>query len=119
MRIRILLCSVAALAVGGCTSDLLNVTNPNAPTQGEILNTRAGIVALSIGIQARYADALRDFISTSGLISDEFGAPTGALQSYKDTETGTLVNTYDPVELPWQKHYRTIKSANDLIANAP
>lgn len=118
MRIRILLCSAAALALAGCKSDLLDVSNPNAPTQGEILNTRAGVVALAIGLQARYADGLRDFISTSGLISDEFGAPPGALQSYKDTETGTLVNTYDPVELPWQKHYRTIKTANDLIANA-
>jgi hypothetical protein len=119
MRIRILLCSVAALAVAGCKSDLLDVSNPNAPTQGVVLNTRAGIVAVAVGLQARYADGLRDFISTSGLISDEFGAPTGALQSYKDTETGTLVNTYDPVELPWQKHYRTIKTANDLIVNAP
>ena len=119
MRTRILLCSVAALAVAGCKSDILDVSNPNAPTQGEVLNTRAGVVALAVGLQARYADQLRDFISTSGLISDEFGAPTGALQSYKDTETGTLVNTYDPVELPWQKHYRTIKTANDLIANAP
>lgn len=118
MRKRILLCSVAALAVAGCQSDLLDVTNPNAPTQGNILNTRAGIVALTVGLQSRYADGLRDYISTSGLISDEFGAPTGALQSYKDTETGTLVNTYDPVELPWQKHYRTIKTTNDLIANA-
>lgn len=118
MRTRILLCSVAALAVAGCKSDILDVSNPNAPTQGEILNTRAGIVALAVGLQARYADGLRDYISTSGLISDEFGAPTGALQSYKDTETGHLVNTYDPVELPWQKHYRTIKTANDLIANA-
>jgi hypothetical protein len=118
MRIRILLCSVAALAVTGCKSDLLDVSNPNAPTQGNILGTRAGIVALAVGLQARYADGLRDFVSTGGLISDEFGAPTGALQSYKDTETGTLVNTYDPVELPWQKQYRTIKTANDLIGNA-
>lgn len=119
MRTRILLCSVAALAVAGCKSDILDVSNPNAPTQGVVLGTRAGVVAVAVGLQARYADGLRDFISTSGLISDEFGAPTGALQSYKDTENGQLVNTYDPVELPWQKHYRTIKTANDLITNAP
>ena len=81
MRTRILLCSVAALAVAGCKSDILDVSNPNAPTQGEVLNTRAGVVALAVGLQARYADQLRDFISTSGLISDEFGAPTGAIQS--------------------------------------
>ncbi|HEV2642555.1 MAG TPA: hypothetical protein VGT98_07605, partial [Candidatus Elarobacter sp.] len=95
MRKRILLCSVAALVVAGCKSDLLDVTNPNAPTQGNILNTRAGIVALSVGLQARYADGMRDYVSTGGLISDEFGTPPGALQSYKDTEVGTLVNTYD------------------------
>lgn len=106
----------AASTLTGCN---LDKTNPNAPTQGTIFSTREGILSLAIGVQARYGSGMSSFIFPGGLISDELGTPTGALQSYKDSEVGQLADTYDAVELPWSSHYQTIKSANDLIANAP
>jgi hypothetical protein len=118
MRIAHLASLVAAtVAVASCTLDL---TNPNAPTEKEAFGTREGIVALSVGLQARYAAGMMDFIFPGGLVTDELGATQAALASYKDLETGApLVNTADAVELPWRSHYRTVKTANDLLANAP
>jgi len=106
----------ALLSAAACN---LDKTNPNAPTQSAILTTREGIVSLAVGLQARYGSGLKDYILPGGLISDELGTPPAALQSYKDTETGVLSDTYDPVELPWRSHYATIKTANDLLTNAP
>jgi hypothetical protein len=106
---------VVALSLTGCN---LDKNNPNAPTQGAIFGDRVGIVSLAIGLQARYGAGMSSFVFPGGLISDEFGAPAGALQSYKDAEAGALADTYDAVELPWRSHYQTIKTANDLVANA-
>jgi hypothetical protein len=106
---------VAALSVTSCN---LDKNNPNAPTQDSIFGSRQGIVSLAIGLQARYGAGMSSFVFPGGLISDEFGAPAGALQSYKDAEVGALADTYDAVELPWRSHYQTVKTANDLIANA-
>jgi hypothetical protein len=108
---------LAGLALAaGCS---LDKANPNAPTQDAIFTSRQGIVSLAIGVQARYGAGMSSFVFPGGLISDELGAPTGALQSYKDAETGALADTYDAVQLPWNSHYQTIKTANDLIANVP
>lgn len=106
---------VAAVSITSCN---LDKNNPNAPTQSAIFGSRQGIVSLAIGLQARYGAGMSSFVFPGGLISDELGAPSGALQSYKDAEVGALADTYDAVELPWRSHYQTVKSANDLIANA-
>src|SRR5215207_4545781 len=104
------------MALAGCN---LDKTNPNAPTQTTILGSREGVTALAIGLQARFGSGMSAFIYPGGLISDEFGTPIAALQSYKDAEVGALAETYDAVESPWQTHYQTIKTAHDLIENAP
>ena len=106
----------SAAMLAGCN---LDKTNPNAPSQGTILTSRDGIVALAVGLQGRYATGMAYFIYPGGLISDELGTPIAALQSYKDAEVGALSDTYGAVEDPWTTHYQTIKSADDLIANAP
>lgn len=106
---------VAVVSIAGCN---LDKTNPNAPTQSAIFGSRQGIVSLAIGLQARYGSGMSSFVFPGGLISDELGTPSGALQSYKDAEIGALADTYDAVELPWRSHYQTVKTANDLIANA-
>lgn len=105
----------ALLGVAACN---LDQKNPNAPTGQTVLHTREGIVALAVGMQARYASGMSMFIAPSGTIADEIGAPAGSQQSWKDAEQGTLEDTYQPVTDPWSTHYATIKSANDLLANA-
>lgn len=117
MRTRLSVAAVAgATLLSACDLDL---NNPNVPTEGDVLKTREGIVALAIGLQARYGAGMVDFMFPVGLLTDELGATSGALQSYKDAENNLLLNTYDAVQLPWLSHYRTIKTANDLIVNAP
>jgi hypothetical protein len=106
----------ALVATAGCDLDR---SNPNAPTQNAIFGSRQGIVSLAIGLQARYGAGMSSFVFPGGLISDELGTPSGALQSYKDAEVGALADTYDAVQLPWSSHYQTAKTANDLVANAP
>ena len=49
---------VAALSVAGCK---LDITNPNGPTDAQVLTTRDGMITLSVG--------MRQFYSTSGLES--------------------------------------------------
>lgn len=117
MRTRLSWLLASAVALAACNLDF---TNPNAPTEKEIFNTREGIVALAIGLQARYGAGMVDFVYPGGLVTDELGATPAALPSYKDVEAGAaLVNTFDAVETPWRSHYRTVKTANDLLANAP
>lgn len=96
----------------------LDQTNPNAPTGQTVLHTREGIVALAVGLQARYGSGMSMFIAPAGTIADEIGAPAGSQQSWKDAEQGVLEDTYQPVTDPWSTHYATVKSANDLLANA-
>lgn len=108
--------ALALVALLGSTACDLDRQNPNAPTEEAIFGTRAGIIALAIGLQAGFGAGIDDFVYPGGLISDELGTPTGALQSYKDAELGVLSDTYDAVETPWRSHYQAIKSANDLIA---
>ena len=116
MRTRLPLWLAGTTLVTACNLDL---TNPNAPTEQDILTTREGIVALAVGLQARYGAGMADFVYPGGLVTDELGATLAALPSYKDVEAGNdMINTFDAVETPWRSHYRTIKTADDLLNNA-
>lgn len=116
MRNRHMWLLAGSVTLAACTLDL---TNPNVPTEQDILTSREGIVALAIGLQARYGAGMMDFIYPGALVTDELGATAAALPSYKDVEAGaSMVNTFDAVETPWRSHYRSIKTANDLILNA-
>lgn len=116
MDCRRFICLVIALALPGCD---LDKANPNAPTQDDVLTTRQGIVNLTVGLQARFAGGMADLVYSSGVLTDELGATGGALQGYRDPEIGILQNTYATTTDLWISHYRTIKTANDLIVSAP
>ena len=121
MRIRSLLsrmsvAAVVAVAISLVTGCDLDRRSPNAPTEEDVLATREGVLFLATGLQARFGDGEDDFIYTGGLITDELGATTLALPSYKDTEEGRLVSTYDAVVAPWETHYRTIRQAEEVLA---
>lgn len=116
LRVASMAAATALVTATGCN---LDTTNPNAPTQSTVLTTRDGIVRLAVGLQANWGSQMDDFIFPGGLITDDLGARQGALQSYRDAETGVLLNDYDATRLSWNSHYRTVNAANDLIANAP
>lgn len=108
---------LALLFAGGCDLDL---ENPNAPTEDEILGSADGLIAVAVGMQGQFAGIVEDEVLTSSLITDEWGTPIRALLAYQSLLTGENFDpAYGVVAAPWSGGYRVIKSANTLIAGAP
>ncbi len=85
-----------------------------------MLNTPDGLVTLAVGMQAQYAGAIGDFVLPPSLVTDEWGTTTKSLVAYQSLLTGQNFDaSYGVVLAPWAGAYRTIKSANDLLAHAP
>jgi len=110
--------ALLVLLVGGACD--LDLQNPNAPTEDEVLGSASGMIAVAVGMQGQFAGMVEDYVLTSSLITDEWGTPIRALVSYQSLLTG---ENFDPafgvVEAPWAGGYRVIKSANTLLAGAP
>jgi len=109
---------VLVLFVASCE---LDQTNPNNATDEQVLKTREGIIALSIGIRQNY--------STNGL-SSAMLAPTVTSREMKGvaTFTNTLELEAGGVALPsangiiltyWSAMQRQMQMSENLIANAP
>jgi hypothetical protein len=114
---RLVLCVAAVLAGAACD---LTLANPNAPPAQDVLNTPDGIVALAVGMQAQYASGVGDFLIPPSLTTDEWGTTTRSLIAYQSLLTGNNFDaSYGVVLAPWADAYRTIKSANDLLAHGP
>src|SRR6266508_5978402 len=110
-------CLAILLFVAACD---LNLSNPNAPAESDVLNSVDGIVALAVGMQSQYAGGVADFVLPPSLVTDEWGTTTRSLISYQSLVTGqSFDNSFGVVLAPWADAYRTIKSANDLLVHAP
>ncbi|HEY9517499.1 MAG TPA: RagB/SusD family nutrient uptake outer membrane protein, partial [Gemmatimonadaceae bacterium] len=104
-----------AFAATGCDLDL---ENPNAPPESEVVSSVDGMFALAVGMQGQYATSMDDYLVTNSLATDEWGTQTKALISYQSIFTGdNFDNSYLIVEAPWANSYGTIKSANTILAN--
>ena len=104
---------VVALALGACDLDL---QNPNAPTEDEVLSSIEGVIALAVGMQGQYAGMVEDYVLTSSLVTDEWGTRTRSLISYQSLVTGeNFSEAYGVVLAPWSSAYRVMKSANSLL----
>ena len=109
---------VAVLALGTSACDL-ELTNPNAPTEEEVITNLDGLLAVAVGMQGQYAQAIDDYMVTNSLITDEWGTQTRALISYQSLLTGeNFDRSYGVVEAPWAASYSVIKSANTILAGA-
>jgi len=105
------------LSAGGCDLDL---ENPNAPTEDEILGSPSGLIAVAVGMQGQFSGMVEDQVLTSSLVTDEWGTQIRALLSYQSLLTGENFDpAYGVVEAPWSGAYRVVKSANTLLAGAP
>lgn len=106
---------LTALALGACDLDF---TNPNDASSDVVLTTAEGLIAATVGLQARYSDALDSYVYPAGLLTNELGATSGALPGYYSAEVGEVSALLSalPGDL-WNTHYRTIKSADDIINN--
>ena len=102
----------------------LDITNPNAAPEGEVLSTVAGIRALAIGMQGNFGDALEEAIYIPGLISNELGN-TNATQSttreFQRFPTASANSAIDPTNIDvldlWVKNYVVVKAANQILDN--
>ncbi len=109
---------LAALALGMGACDL-ELTNPNSPTEEEVITDLDGLLAVAVGMQGQYASAIDDYMVTNSLITDEWGTQTRALISYQSLLTGeNFDRSYGVVEAPWAASYSVIKSANTVLAGA-
>jgi hypothetical protein len=116
MRTRTIVALAAVVLLGGCDLDR---SNPNAPTQETTLSSPDGVRAVAVGLQARLGTSTGNFIYAAGLVTDELAAVSAALVTISDAEGGVVTNGAGFVADYWNSEYRTIKTANDLIVNAP
>jgi starch-binding outer membrane protein, SusD/RagB family len=107
---------VAALAVGACDMDL---TDPNNPTEAEIITTTAGIRQTAIGLQAVYSNVLVHPVQTVGIVTDELGAGVATFDSYQRADAGQPIDNVDGFStLPWSNMYSVIRVADVIIDHA-
>lgn len=103
-----------AVLVAGCDLDR---ENPNAPTQQATFSSPDGIIALAVGLQNRLASTEGALIYAGGLVTDEIWAVSAALVTISDASEGVVPNGANLVGDLWGSGFRTIKTANDIIAN--
>jgi hypothetical protein len=114
---RISMCAaiLAASAAGGCSLDL---TNPNAPTEGQVTTDVQGVIALATGLQARFATSYGNFAYMAGLVNDEFASQTASLVSISDAEQGSVAPGTGIANEVFNSVYRTVRTADDLLNGA-
>jgi|GEM_PF-681978 len=106
---------LVALAATSCDLDL---ENPNAPPESEVVSDVDGMYAVAVGMQGQFANSIDDYLTTNSLTTDEWGTLSKALISYQEMFTAPSIdNSYLLVEEPWANSYETIKSANTILAN--
>lgn len=111
------LTSALLAGVLGLVACDLDTTNPNAPRQEEVVSTAEGLMALGVGVQARFGASTGNFIYSAGLLTEELGAIGTAFSTISDAEGGTVPPGAAITTEVWNSSYRTVKTANDIISN--
>lgn len=120
MRIRTGI-ALLAVALTGAACDLdLDITNPNAPTEEEVLTSLEGVLALSLGMQQQFASSALVYTRAPALITDEWGTQTLALAADRSLFEGEGIDPgYGVVADPYFVTYRVARSANNVLAAVP
>ena len=105
----------SSLGLAACD---LDTTNPNSPTQETVVANVEGLMALGVGLQARFGTSTGNFIYSAGLLTEELGAIGTAFSTISDAEGGTVPPGAGITGDFWNSSYRTIKTANDIITSA-
>jgi hypothetical protein len=107
----------AALALAGAAAGCdLELANPNAPTQEEIVTSVDGLVAVAVGMTQQYATTIDDYLIPNALVTDEWATRSLALASYTTLLTGIEIDdSYLTIYEPWANSYETIRSANTIL----
>lgn len=119
-RMRIRFGATALALTLGLTACELELANPNAPTEEEVLTDLDGVIALGVGVQDQYASEVDTYVRGSALVSDEWGLKTAGLPCDESLLTGEEIDeTCGNMSSPYFITYRIIRSANNLIESAP
>lgn len=111
---RALLLATACVTVTACSLDL---DNPNAPTEDQVVTSADGVLSVTVGMQAQFAQTIEDYMVTNSLVTDEWGTQGIALISYISLFTGDNFDaSYGVVQTPFANSYQVIRSANTAIA---
>ena len=109
---------ITALSLAGCKLDL---TNPNGPTDAQVLNTRDGMITLSIGMRQFYSTSgLESLILTTGTTTREVKGITTFTNILELEAGGTGLPTFNGNVLSlWLRLLRVMSMAEDIRTNAP
>lgn len=98
----------------------LDIENPNALTEEEVLADQAGIISLAVGMQGLYAGNFDELIQASSLVTDEWGTTTGSLLSYRTLLQGPandILSDYGVVEEPFETSFLVVRAANTILGS--
>jgi hypothetical protein len=120
LRPALLLALIAGLLLSAVGCDL-SPTNPNNPSEEQVLTTTEGIRTLTVGMQEFYATStLGATLTTTGVTSREIAVNTTFANLIELEAGGTDLNSGNAnVESIWSSNYRVLAMAEDLIQNAP
>src|SRR5918993_5275738 len=112
--------SLATLA--GCS---LDVTNPNAATQEEVLTSPAGPRTLGVGLQGRLGNFIGPSVTLSGIVSGELGNTNASLSTTREfqkyPDTGANSAAIDPTNPDllnfWSTGFQVVRASNDILDN--
>lgn len=111
----------ALFLVLGISSCSLDYANPNAAAENQVLTSREGLFTLAVGMQQFYATStLEAYITRTAVTTREMGVTT-TFQNPLDLELGgaEFPNENGDVLAIWQRSYRVIGMADNILANAP
>ncbi|MEM6878027.1 MAG: RagB/SusD family nutrient uptake outer membrane protein [Bacteroidota bacterium] len=105
---------IILLTAAACETDF---PNPNNPTEGQVLTTREGLLALSLGVKREYSTSGLRFLIETPAITTREGGITTTFQNMIELEDGgaDLPNFNTNVAGLWSTMLRVVNSCNDLI----
>lgn len=109
---------VSLIGLGGCVK--LDYDNLNGPIQAEVLNSREGMITLSIGMKQFYATSgMQSLLLTPGASSREIKGVSTFTNILEIEAGGTALPTFNGNVLGlWSNMLRTMGMAEDLLSNA-
>jgi hypothetical protein len=118
MRIRGVFALATAVAFAGCDSSL-DLTNPNSPPEEQVTKDVNGVIALGVGVQQQFSQALDDYLVPNGLVTDEWGTTSKSLISYQSLVNGNGFSAgFGIVNDPFALTYQTARTANTVVASS-
>ncbi len=110
--------SLTMIGMNGCS---LDIPNPNQPSDLQVLSTREGLSALTVGVQQTYATTgMEVALLISGTTTREVAADINQVPFVELEDGGVaLPNLNSHVADLWNRMFRIISMCDQLIANAP